>query len=73
METPLKVAYFSKISESLSNGLAAKTAQNVEVCSTKILLMQDWVFRLGTTQNDITENIDRGIAIGRHSITTWTL
>ena len=41
------IAYFSKISESLSNGLAAKTAQNVEVCSTKILLMQDWVFRLG--------------------------
>ena len=50
METPLKVAYFSKISESLSNGLAAKTAQNVEVCSTKILLMQDWVFRLGPLQ-----------------------
>ena len=39
-ETPLKVAYFSKISESLSTGLAAKKTQNVEFCSTK---MQDWV------------------------------
>jgi hypothetical protein len=55
METPLKVAYFSKIAEILSTGLAA---QNVEFCSTKILLMHDWVFLLGTTQNDITENID---------------
>ena len=43
MKNPTKVAYFSIIAEIFSTGLAAQMAQKAEFCSTKILLMKDWV------------------------------
>ena len=44
---PSKVAYFSRIAEIFSTGLAAQTVQNAKFSFTRILLMQDWIFRLG--------------------------
>ena len=50
MDKPLsKVAYFSRIAEIFSTGLAAQTVQNAKFSSTRILLMHDWVFRLGVS------------------------
>ena len=51
-KTPSKVAYLSsiaEISEIFNTGLAAQTVQNAKLSSTRILLMQDWVFRLGVS------------------------
>ena len=49
-KTTLKiVAYFSRIAEIFSTGLAAQTVQNAKFSSTRILLMHDWVFRLGVS------------------------
>ena len=42
-----KVRYFNKMAE-IRTALAAKTALKAESCTTKSLLMQDWVFRLGS-------------------------
>ena len=44
---PSRVGYFSKIAEILITSLAAQTTQKAESRTTKSLLMQDWVFRLG--------------------------
>ena len=41
-----KLAYFSRIDENFSTGLAAKMAQKQKSRNTKGPLMQDWVFRL---------------------------
>ena len=40
---------FSRIAEIFSTCLAAQTVQNAKFSSTRILLMQDWVFRFGVS------------------------
>jgi hypothetical protein len=42
-----KVIHFSKIAEIFSTGLAAQMAKNGGFRSSKILLLQDWVFKEG--------------------------
>ena len=50
-KSPSEVGYFGKLSEIFITALAAQTAWKAEFCTTKSLLMQDWVFRLGSRAN----------------------
>ena len=46
---PSKVACFSRNAEIFNTGLAVQTVQNAKFSFTRILLMQDWIFRLGVS------------------------
>ena len=46
---PLKVGYFSRIAEIFITTLSAQTAQKAVFLTSRSLLMQDWVIRLGTS------------------------
>ena len=50
MKKPSKVVYFRKNVEIFNTGLTAQTAQTAKFRTIKSLLMQDWIFRLGSAQ-----------------------
>ena len=52
-KTSSNVAYFSKNVKMISTVKTreVKTAQKTELFTTKIILMQDWVFKLGKKQS----------------------